>query len=75
MADTFRCLLCGTTATEEGKRSWATVVLSIVTFAWLFELWYRYCPSCMAKINAVSVFALAAIAVMASGVILYAYAH
>jgi hypothetical protein len=75
MADSFRCLLCGGTSDVEGKRSWPTVILSIVSFAWVFELWYRYCPTCMAKINAISVFLIAAIGFVVLGVSLYAFAR
>jgi len=75
MSEPFQCWLCGSPSTVEGKRSWPTIVLSIVTFAWVFDLWYRYCPRCMAKINAVSVFFVAMLGVVVLGVILYVVAR
>jgi hypothetical protein len=71
MARSFTCLGCGLESSTEGKRSWTTKALSIITVTWFFEFWYAYCPTCMAKINALSVFLAAAIALFVGGALLY----
>ena len=71
MAQSFRCLGCGFEGSIEGKRSWFTIALSIISFTWFFEFWYAYCPRCVAKINAISMFVIILAAVLMGGVLLY----
>lgn len=72
MARTFTCIGCGLESTTEGKRSWVTKAIGIVTFTWFAEFWYAYCPRCMSKINTVAVFLATAIGLFAVGALIYA---
>jgi hypothetical protein len=75
MNTSFRCLLCGVTSSAEGKRSWLTIALSIVSFTWVFDIWYRYCPQCMAKINAVTMVLAVLVALITIGIVAYQYSR
>ncbi len=75
MAKRFRCIGCGRRSTVEGQRSWLTVLLSVLMFSFIFDMWFSYCEKCARKVNHISVFFIVLMTMLVIGVFVYVYVN